>query len=95
MELDSAPPRVQIAAREAARLMSIKHSRNYHPVSWSRCGNDGVRIYFAEDNYYDYLVCATCGHGAWWHFVNYQLTKPLCRRCSGKGKYHQYIMISP
>jgi hypothetical protein len=80
-----------MAAREAAQLMSIKHSRDYHPVSWSRCENNGVRIYFAEDSYHDYLSCATCSHGAWWHFVNYQLTKLLCRRCSGKGKYHEYI----
>jgi hypothetical protein len=91
LELNSAPPRVQIAAREAARLMSIKHSQDYHPVSWSRCGNDGVRIYFAEDSYHDYLLCATCNHGAWWHFVTHQLTKPLCRQCSGKEKYHEYI----
>src|SRR5918992_6208538 len=41
MDLNSAPPRVQISAREAARLMSIKHRRDYHPVSWSRCRNDG------------------------------------------------------
>jgi hypothetical protein len=91
MDLNSAPPRVQISAREAARLMSIKHSQGYHPVSWSRCRNDGVRICFADDSYHDYLMCATCDHGAWWHFVSYQLTKPLCRRCPRKSKYHEYI----
>ena len=91
MELDSAPSRVQIAAREAAQLMSIKHRQSYHPVSWSRCENDGVCIYFAEDSYHDYLRCATCNHGAWWHFVSYQLTKPLCRRWPRKRKYHEYI----
>jgi hypothetical protein len=86
LDLNSAPPRVQITARDAARLMSIKHSRDYHPVSWSLCENNGVRICFAEDSYHDYLRCATCNHG-----VSYQLTKPLCRRCPRKSKYHEYI----
>jgi CxxC motif-containing protein len=46
-----------------------------------------MRICFADDSYHDYLMCATCDHGAWWHFVSYQLTKPLCRRCPRKSKY--------